>query len=72
MLTIQEQLDAIINAGRGEAMFVERTFSVDYDARTVLSYDEDAGEWIVNQFTVEGDVVNLAAMPLMSFPGDAL
>ena len=69
---IIQKLDQEINAGRGESMFNEVQFSVDFEASTVLSFDADNDEWLVNAFTVSGTDVEVAAMPMMSFPGASL
>jgi len=64
---IFEQLDELMNAGRGEAMHNEIDFNVDYDAKTVLSFDEDEGVWLVNQYHIIGNRVDLEPMPMMTF-----
>lgn len=70
---IVQQLDAIINANRGEVMFVETKFSTDFEAETVLSFDVDSNEWLVNRWHVRaGGKIELECMPLMSFPEGAL
>jgi hypothetical protein len=64
---IFQKLDALLNAGRDEEMHVEVDFNVDYDAKTILSFDENEGVWIVNQFTVVGNEVEIAPVPMMTF-----